>query len=284
MGNKLTRYLSQPAPVNDRPWLTVMLITIIVVLILSVFEPFGFNGQMSVLLWFALATVVCVTLVFAIFPKIFKRFYTAERWTVGKTLLSYLMLIVLMGLSVTSLNYFVFMSPPPENYLPIFLTDMFASLTIGMIPLCIITFIIQNRALKRNLHEAKEMNKALAGRVKPDMTEEEVITLAGSTRESVTARPEDILFMEATGNYVNVHYKQDNKVGYKLLRTTIKQVEEALQDQPLFVRCHRTFIVNTQMIYNVTGNAQGYKLSLHDTPEEIPVSRTYLKFLRDILR
>lgn len=284
MGNKLAKYLSQPAPVNDRPWLTVILVTVIVVLILSLFEPFGYSGHIKVLLWFILATVVCSSLVFVFFPKIFKRFYSTNRWTVGKTLLSYLVLIILMGLSVTSLNYFVFIKHPPENYFPVFLTDMFASLTIGMIPLCIITFIIQNRALKRNLNEAEVINKALAERVIPDTTEEGVITLTGSTKESLTARPENILFIEATGNYVNVHYKQDNKIGYKLLRTTIKQVEETLQDQPVFVRCHRTFIVNIQKIYNVTGNAQGYKLSLYDTPEEIPVSRTYLKSLQDILR
>ncbi|MEA5129064.1 MAG: hypothetical protein VB074_12860 [Proteiniphilum sp.] len=69
MGNKLAKYLSQPAPVNDRPWLTVILVTVIVVLILSLFEPFGFSGQMSVLLWFTLATVLCGTLVFVVFPK-----------------------------------------------------------------------------------------------------------------------------------------------------------------------------------------------------------------------
>lgn len=283
MRNRITKYLSQPAPVNDRPWLTVGLITVIGGLVLFLFEPFGYNGQIEVLLWFILAMVVCASLVFVLFPKIFKRFYTADRWTVGKTILVYLILIVLIGLCVTSLNYFVFITRPPENYLPIFLTDMFASLTIGIIPLCIITFIVQNRALKRNLKEAKEINHALAERIKPDITDEGFITLAGSTRDSVTARPEDILFLEATGNYVNVHYRQDNKTVYKLLRTTIKQVEEALQNQPVFVRCHRTFIVNTQKIYNVTGNAQGYKLFLYDTPEEIPVSRTYLKSLKDIL-
>lgn len=165
---------------------------------------------MSVLLWFTLATVLCGTLVFVVFPKIFKQYYTAERWTVGKTLLSYLFLIILMGLSVTSLNYFVFITHPPENYLPVFLTDMFASLTIGMIPLCIITFIIQNRALKRNLNEAKVMNKALAERVTPDKTEEGVITLTGSTKESLITSPEDILFIEATGNYTRKNNLYDH--------------------------------------------------------------------------
>jgi DNA-binding LytR/AlgR family response regulator len=81
------------------------------------------------------------------------------------------------------------------------------------------------------------------------------ITLSGSTKDSVTAKPGDIVYIEAT-----------------------------LQQEPIFVRCHRTYIVNTDKIYSVTGNAQGYRLSLHDTQEEIPVSRTYLHVIKDLSR
>ena len=286
--NKLTRYLSQPAPINDHPWLSVILTTVISFLILCIFQPFEFNlnniGQIKVLLWFTSFFIINSTIVFVLFPKIFKRFYNPDTWTIGKTLLTFLFVIVLMGLCVTSLNYFVINKDFPEHYISIFLTDMLASLTIGSIPACIIMFIIQNRALQRNLKEAKELNKLLSERIKPNILEEGHITLAGSTKESITVKPEDIIYMEATGNYVNVHYKQDNKVTYKLLRITIRQVEETLQQHSMFIRCHRAFIVNSDKIYNVTGNAQGYKLKLYDSIEEIPVSRTYLKSLRDILR
>ena len=285
--NKLIRYLSQPAPVNDRPWLSVVLTTVIPLLILCIFQPFEFNldnaGQIKVLLWFTLLFIVNSTIVFVLFPKMFKRFYNPDTWTVGKAFLTFLFVIIIMGLCVTSLNYFVFNKHFPEHYVYIFLIDMFASLTIGIVPSCIILFIIQNRALKRNLEEAKDMNGLLTERTKPDVSKEGLITLAGSTKELITAKPEDIFYMEATGNYVNVHYKRDNKITYKLLRVTIRQVEEMLQHHPIFVRCHRAFIVNTNKIYNVTGNAQGYKLTLYDILEEIPVSRTYLKSLRDIL-
>jgi len=286
--NKLTGYLSQPAPINDRPWLSVILTTVISFLILCIFQPFEFNldnaGQIKVLLWFTSFFIINTTIVFVLFPKIFKRFYNPDTWTVGKTLLTFLFVIVLMGLCVTSLNYFVINKDFPERYISIFLMDMFASLTIGSIPACIIMFIIQNRELQHNLKEAKDLNKLLTERIKPNILEEGQIILSGSTKESITVKPEDIIYMEATGNYVNVHYKQDNKVTYKLLRITITQVEEALQQHVIFIRCHRAFIINTHKIYNVKGSAQGYKLKLYDSIDEIPVSRTYLKSLRDILR
>jgi len=199
-------------------------------------------------------------------------------------LLNYLILLILLGLGVILLNYFVFLEQPPESLVDMFVTLIFATLSIGMVPLIVHTLIIQNRALKQNLLAAKEMNQVLSERIKPDATKNGLITLTGSTKESITVKPENILYIEATGNYVNVHYKYDDRLTYKLLRSTIKQAEESLQNQPEFVRCHRAFIVNTDKIYHVTGNAQGYKLSLHDTMEEIPVSRTHLNTIKDVLK
>jgi membrane-bound ClpP family serine protease len=288
MKNKVSKYLSQPAPVNDKPWLSVLLCVVIVIFILAIFEPFNFKlnslGQIWVLIGFALVTMLVTSIAFVLLPVIFKRFYNTEKWTIGRSLLNNVFILIIMGIGVVCYDYFIVMKQLPEYFPMGFLVDLFAALTIGIVPISIITIITQNRALKRNLNISKDINQVLSARIKPEVTENGLITLTGSTKESIIVKPEDILYIEATGNYVNVHYKKDSKTIYKLLRTTIKQVEEALQNQPSFVRCHRTYIVNTDKISNVNGNAQGYKLSLYDTTEEIPVSRTYLKDIKDILR
>lgn len=272
---------------NDRSWMPVVICVAVVIFILAVFEPFNFRlnstHQMWVLIGFAFLAAFATSIVFIVFPKIFKQFYCLDKWTIGKSLLNNVFLLILMGVCVVFYDYFIIMKQLPEYFPMGFLVDLFATLTIGIVPISIITIITQNHVLRQNLNEAKEINNVLAERIKSNATEVGLITLAGSTKESITVKPEDVLYMEAMGNYVNVHYKHDNKLTCKLLRSTIKQVEETLQYQPVFVRCHRTFIVNTDKIYNVTGNAQGYKLSLYDITEEIPVSRTYFNSLRDIL-
>jgi DNA-binding LytR/AlgR family response regulator len=239
---------------------------------------------MWVLMGFAFITAFATSIVFILLPKVFKHCYRPDKWTIGKNLLNNFFLLLLLCICVVFYDYFIVMKQLPEYFHTGFPVDLFATLTIGIVPISIITMIAQNRVLKQNLHDTKKINKVLAGRTKSDVTEEGLITLTGSTKESITVKAEDLLYMEATGNYVNVHYRQDNKITCKLLRSTIRQVEEALQRQSVFVRCHRTFIVNTGKIYHVTGNAQGYKLSLYDISEKVPVSRTYLKSLRDILR
>lgn len=288
MRSKVSKYLSQPAPVNEKPWLSVLLCVAIVIFILAIFEPFNFRlnslGQVWVLAGFALLTMLVTSIAFVLLPKIFKRFYNPDKWTTGKSLLNNVFFLIIMGIGVVCYDYFIVMKQLPEYFPMGFLVDLLAALTIGIIPLSIITIITQNNALKRNLNSSKEINQILSERIKISPIKEDLITLNKSTKESISIRPEDILYMESEGNYVNVHYRQDEKVTYKQIRSTIKQMEETLQNHPMFIRCHRAFIVNINYISNAEGNAQGYQLTLSNVPQEIPVSRTYLKNIKDALQ
>lgn len=280
--------MSQPAPVNEKPWLSVLLCVAIVIFILAIFEPFNFRlnslGQVWVLVGFALLTMLVTSIAFVLLPKIFKRFYNPDKWTTGKSLLNNVFFLIIMGIGVVCYDYFIVMKQLPEYFPMGFLVDLLAALTIGIIPLSIITIITQNNALKRNLNSSKEINQILSERIKISPIKEDLITLNKSTKESISIRPEDILYMESEGNYVNVHYRQDEKVTYKQIRSTIKQMEETLQNHPMFIRCHRAFIVNINYISNAEGNAQGYQLTISNVPLEIPVSRTYLKNIKDALQ
>lgn len=288
MRSKVSKYLSQPAPVNEKPWLSVLLCVAIVIFILAIFEPFNFRlnslGQVWVLVGFALLTMLVTSIAFVLLPKIFKRFYNPDKWTTGKSLLNNVFFLIIMGIGVVCYDYFIVMKQLPEYFPMGFLVDLLAALTIGIIPLSIITIITQNNALKRNLNSSKEINQILSERIKISPIKEDLITLNKSTKESISIRPDDILYLESEGNYVNVHYRQDEKVTYKQIRSTIKQMEETLQNHPMFIRCHRAFIVNINYISNAEGNAQGYQLTLSNVPQEIPVSRTYLKNIKDALQ
>lgn len=66
MRSKVSKYLSQPAPVNEKPWLSVLLCVAIVIFILAIFEPFNFRlnslGQVWVLVGFALLTMLVTSI------------------------------------------------------------------------------------------------------------------------------------------------------------------------------------------------------------------------------
>ena len=59
------------------------------------------------------------------------------------------------------------------------------------------------------------------------------------------------------------------------MRCTLKQMEEQLQGVQGIMRCHRAYIVNIAHVEHVSGNGQGYRLTLKATKEQVPVSRQY---------
>lgn len=290
--NKLREYLNRPTYAVDKPWTLAILNSTVIGLILAIFEPFHYKLnsliQFGVLLVFISLSFIASVLGFVVAPKIFKRFYDPDQWTIGKNILHCFLFLLFIGICTFIYDrYFLIKADfrtdfGSHGFYIILFIDMLAAFTIGVIPLIFGLFIVENNALKRNLLEAQKLNKLLSERTRQEEAATETITLAGDTKDSISLVLENILYMEASGNYVDICYKEEAKEKHKLLRSTIKQMEEIMLDFNYFVRCHRAYIVNINHIRNISGNAQGYRLSLGNGIQEIPVSRTYLKELKDL--
>jgi predicted membrane channel-forming protein YqfA (hemolysin III family) len=148
MKHTFLKYFSQPAPIDERPWQKIILSVLLVTFILAVFEPFNFKlrtiGQLWILIGFALVIMLVTSVVYVVFPKIFKRFYQPDNWTVGRSLLNNLWFLLLAAVGVVCYDYFIIMKQLPEYFPSGFLVDLFAVLTIGIVPLSITTLMVQN--------------------------------------------------------------------------------------------------------------------------------------------
>jgi len=288
--NKLKQLLKQPYPYYDKPWVIIAVCSVLVLFIMAVFEPFKFElshpSHIWLLIGYLVIFLVDTSIIFIFFPRIFPGFYNPDTWTLGKNLLNYLLVLFLLGLSVAFYNLWVlprYYDYPINEPVPFIIKDVFSTIAVGILPFIVITFIVQNKALRQNLAKSMELNHVLGERKQQETGDDDQITLNGATKDVVTVCPNNVLYIEVSGNYVDIFYIQDDKIQHKLLRSTIRQMENELADYPVFIRCHRTFIVNVNRILHVSGNAQGYKLSLCGTNEQIPVSRTYMQNLKDAL-
>ena len=294
--NKLRQYLNRPYFVYGKPWHIVGICALSVAFILAFFEPFNYRlnsiSQFWVLVHFVIIASLGTCIPFIILPKIFKHFYNSETWTIGKNLINYIIMLSVIGLFI--IIYDMIIIPElimdhsistffHEEWVRILSINLLATLTIGLVPIVFITILTRNSMLKQHLKEAIALNRTLSERMKPEPENTDSITLTGSTKESVKVPSENLYYMEASGNYVDVYYDSNNTVQHKLLRATIKQIEEQLIGHPGFVRCHRAYIVNTNRIIHINGNAQGYKLLLQGIAKEVPVSRTYIQNLKETL-
>ena len=76
-----------------------------------------------------------------------------------------------------------------------------------------------------------------------------------------TVKLENIYYIKAEGNYVNVFYNNKGGISSFVLRNKIQTIEDNLAGTPL-MRCHRTYIVNTNNIKLIRTEDEGYYIEL----------------------
>ena len=186
------------------------------------------------------------------------------------------------------------------NYLETLVIIAFLSFAIGLYW----RFKFRSRYLAAELEETRQMNEQLkklqreAPSILPRLGEAtaatelplqseraggEALTLTGNTNESVTLEISHLLYIEAVGNYVRVCQLQDDEVHTTMLRATMKQMEDTLQAYPLIVRCHRAFMVNLGQVEQISSNSRAMQLVMRHSHDAIPVSRSHVSKLKELL-
>lgn len=101
--------------------------------------------------------------------------------------------------------------------------------------------------------------------------------------ENISFPMADIAFIKSADNYVEIAFKEDAQFKKKLLRNTLKSIEQQLKPYPDFIRCHRICIVNRHHIEKLNKDYHSHWLSIKDHSEKIPVSRQYLIKLKETI-
>ena len=175
-----------------------------------------------------------------------------------------------------------------SNYLETLVIIAFLSFAIGLYW----RFKFRSRYLAVELEETRQMNEQLkklqtstqnSQTIEEDTNQVSQITLEGTTNEHVTLEISDLLYIEAVGNYVKVVKKRDDEVQTNMLRATMKQMEDALQAYPMIVRCHRAFMVNLSQVEQISSNSRAMQLMIRHTHDAIPVSRSNVNKLKELL-
>lgn len=164
-----------------------------------------------------------------------------------------------------------------SNYLETVMIIAFLSFAIGLYW----RFKFRSRYLAAELEETRLLNEQLK-KLQP-VNQESQITLEGSTNEHVSLEISNLLYIEAVGNYVKVCQLQDNEVNTKMLRATMKQMEDNLESYPMIVRCHRAFMVNLGQVEQITSNSRTMQLVMRHSHDAIPVSRSNISKLKELL-
>ncbi len=248
----------------------------IVVFILYFLQPFGiseFQGNKFLFsLLFGLVTFVCT--LFFIYVVLYPMMRRAKTWRIWHHVLA----IIALNLFIGSCNFFtiiiLFKLPIMLGYLFRFL---YWTLLIGTIIAVISTARNYQHHLRNRLEILLDKNT--------DEQEDIMVTIHDSRvrGNDIHIRINDLLYVEAQKNYVNVFHVEDGRMACSEIQATMAAVLKELEEYPNVFQCHRSFAVNVNNITNARGNSNGYTLTLGDNLATVPVSRAFVPKLKSFI-
>lgn len=250
-------------------------------LFLWYFHPFQIDqmpqGIHFVSAGFGAVTFFGMLLTNVVVPGLFGAFFEAERWTVGKEIVWVSVTISTIGLF--NFMFFCWFYPNAFTFTTLFWFQV-NTLAIGVFPVSLFTLWNESRTRRKYSDSAAQLNQRRSPPVEASTdaapASDPLIDIPSqNTNESLSLLLSDLLYIQVADNYLEVVHLQGGLLKKRLLRNTLKEVSEHLSAHPALLRCHKSFLVNMQQVYRVSGNAQGYRLHLHGTEESIPVSRQH---------
>ena len=221
------------------------------------------------MLFFGVITFVAFAVAHNLAPLLVPRLFDARRWTIVSQIIFYLITLLL----IATLNglYINHVDDLPFNWSNYWFI-ITRTVALGIIPITIFVLAVFNVRYRRMVKAADHLGRDIAAL--PTESSSEILELSTALKDETLILDSAVfLFAKANGNYVEMHNLHRKP---ELYRIKITDIEQRLSDTGHIARCHRSYIANLDKVVAVTGNAQGMKLQLVDTPDPIPVSRKYL--------
>ena len=291
----MLKLLNQPYPIEEsvsRRAIKSVAISTFIGFFLLAFQPFGLDDWQTPvktlkILGFGGVTLMAMLVHYFVLPALFPRYFSDERWTVGKEIVQTLVLV--MVISVGNRLYLGWLINKPL-VLGSWLWSIGVTSLIGLFPISgiiLLNYITQLKKYSRSANELPVHNPLPASDEKGTGSHpaDTVVTLIADNEKDTLVFPAgNLLFIESSDNYCTVFYLKDgpnevNKIAKPLLRSSLSRLEKQINQPHIahkpVVRCHRSYVVNLDRAERITGNAQGYKLHLLGGQFQIPVARQY---------
>jgi hypothetical protein len=265
-------FLANPYPAPDPRLSHSALVSILlggfVAVFLIVFKPFDTSESNIPNLNLFLSGYGLVAAVVTFLPNLLLRLLvpsalSEQHWTIGRQML-YLFVIISLGISAS--YAYLLLAGGRANW-----GDYFYffrnGLLVASIPLVIITLLDYIRKLRYYESGAARFNAIPpSGKPRGSAALFELSDAQGRTELSI--HPDELWCLHSDGNYVEVWFSQNEGGDYerKLIRNTLSELTEQLPSSANFLLCHRSWVVNADLVQSVSGNAQGYRLQREGAP------------------
>jgi hypothetical protein len=205
-------------------------------------------------------------------------FGLTTQWTIGREILSILIVVSSMGIAVYLIAFGVESPGEVSRWNMATFWDSFSR--TGLVAL--VPFVYFTSFHLKALFRRKESGDGVFGHSGNQILREIHIS-SKLKKESLQFFEDEFLYAMSEGNYVVFYLRKESKIKKIVIRNSISDVDKQLEQIPFYFRCHRAFIVNTREISEKRGNSLGYKLQISGCPDQVPVSRQNIRKLDSLL-
>ncbi|PTX61386.1 LytTr DNA-binding domain-containing protein [Kordia periserrulae] len=225
-------------------------------------------------------TIVIYGLYWLLFRKL--KFSTEHRtWKTYHHWLLLIAILALAGFIGTVYHRFMMDVGDVDTQYYVFVTIP-RSIVIA-IPLFVITLLLDRLYTSKNTIEASTVAISKSqDNASICESDKKIVLKSPVVNQCVELQPSQIAYIKASGNYVEIHSSETQKV--QLLRASLRHVSERLSSYAFLVQCHRQYFVNIQKVQSYKGNSQRIVLQLEASKEQIPVSKSYVKKMLSYLK
>jgi len=275
-------FLNKPYPFNDDLKYNsklIFFISIGVLVFLYLFQPLDValmnnKEKFYVVVGLGVITFLSLSLNLLILPSLFPAIFLKRIWNIKKEILWDLWI-----LSTISVGYYLY-----YKFLGIFEVDfkMILGLTIiAIIPITGLIVVNRNRMLRSNLKLAEGINKKL--KENKSIDEKLVQFISDYSKDSLSIKVSLILVIRAANNYIEVFWKEGNKIKSQLIRSSLHKTEVLLKEHKFIFKCHRSFLININYIDKIEGSVQGNKIFFENLDFTVPVSKNFAYKLKELI-
>ena len=253
--------------------MTGSIVGFFVFFILLVFQPFGtYDFSMAnkslFLLGYGVISATTYIAFYTLGILLLPKWYNAKNWNLLKELITFFLVFNLMTLAC--LFYHQQIIGGYYITLPVYFNFLKYSLAVAFLPFFILYY---QKWISRRLTIVSEEHNT-----EPKIN---IIKFSGTNKNElpVELAENDILYLKSDGNYIEIvniaHQKQ-------LIRNTLNNVFAQLPSNN-FCKIHRSYIVNLSHIKSISLDGSNYELHLNSSQIKLPVSRSMVKELKQLL-
>lgn len=274
--NNFYQNLSRTLPVTNqkKQMINGLAIGLSVALILIVFQPFGtyrfeMNYKQLFLGGYGFICAAIYVLYYGILMQILKRWFQPAKWNFIREVLTIAPVIVLMACAGQLYHHWAIGGYTLRFSDFVYFTKI--SFAVASIPFFILIY-------------RKWMQSQLTS-IKTSSEEQQSTILFESNNKkekAVSTTVQDLIYVKSNGNYIEIACRNQGEIKKHLIRNTLNQVEGILPEE-IFLKIHRSYILNTQFIESLQSDNSSYSVKLKEGKITLPVSRSMAKTIREMI-